>query len=48
MEIKKYEDDLIAGLETVVNEIITESPKLNIAVKKGERVGDANKQIFWR
>ncbi|PHS63356.1 MAG: hypothetical protein COB12_09410 [Flavobacterium sp.] len=46
MEIKKYEDDLIAELETVVNEIITESPKLNIAVKKGERVGDAISKFF--
>jgi hypothetical protein len=46
MEIKKYEDDLIAELETVVNEIITENPKLNIAVKKGERVGDAISKFF--
>lgn len=46
MEIKKYEDDLIAELETVVKEIITENPKLNIAVKKGERVGDAISKFF--
>ena len=46
MEIKKYEDGLIAELETVVNEIITETPKLNIAVKKGERVGDAISKFF--
>jgi hypothetical protein len=46
MEIKKYEEDLITELETVVNEIITESPKLNIAVKKGERVGDAISKFF--
>lgn len=46
MEIKKYEDDLIAELETVVKEIINENPKLNIAVKKGERVGDAISKFF--
>ncbi|CAL2082817.1 conserved hypothetical protein [Tenacibaculum dicentrarchi] len=46
MEIKKYEEDLIAELETVVNEIITETPKLDIAVKKGERVGDAISKFF--
>lgn len=46
MEIKKYEDDLIKELETVVNGIISENPKLNIAVKKGERVGDAISKFF--
>lgn len=46
MEIKKYEEDLITELETVVNEIITETPKLDIAVKKGERVGDAISKFF--
>lgn len=46
MNIKKYEDDLIAELESVVNEIIKESPSLNIAVKKGERVGDAISKFF--
>jgi len=46
MEIKKYEDDLINELETVVKEIISETPKLNIAVKKGERVGDAISKFF--
>lgn len=46
MEIKKYEEQLIAELETVVNEIITETPKLDIAVKKGERVGDAISKFF--
>ena len=46
MEIKEYENGLIAELETVVNEIITDNPKLNIAVKKGERVGDAISKYF--
>jgi len=41
MDIKKYQTDLISELETVINGIITEIPKLDIAVKKGERVGDA-------
>lgn len=35
MEIKKYEDDLITKLGIVVNEIITETPKLSIAVREG-------------
>ena len=46
MEIKKYEDDLINELELVVKGIISENPKLNIAVKKGERVGDAISKFF--
>ncbi|MGB0523437.1 MAG: hypothetical protein ACPGJS_10785 [Flammeovirgaceae bacterium] len=46
MEIKKYEDDLITALEKVVNEVIDENPKLSIAVKKGERVGDAISKFF--
>lgn len=46
MEIKEYENGLISELETVVNEIITENPKLSIAVKKGERVGDAISKFF--
>ena len=41
MEISKYENDLIQSLKTVVDSIISENPKLNIAVTKGERVGDA-------
>jgi hypothetical protein len=46
MEIKQYENDLIAALESIVNDIITETPKLDIAVKKGERVGDAISKFF--
>jgi hypothetical protein len=46
MDIKKYESDLISELETLINEIIKETPKLDIAVKKGERVGDAISKFF--
>lgn len=46
MDIKEYENVLISKLETIVNEIITENPKLTIAVKKGERVGDAISKFF--
>lgn len=46
MDIKEYENNLLLELETVVNKIITETPKLNIAVKKGERVGDAISKFF--
>ncbi|MGZ2371690.1 hypothetical protein ACXR6G_18060 [Ancylomarina sp. YFZ004] len=46
MEIKEYENGLVSELETVVNEIITKNPKLSIAVKKGERVGDAISKFF--
>jgi hypothetical protein len=41
MEIKIYENDLINALKLVIDSIITETPKLTIAVNKGERVGDA-------
>lgn len=46
MEIKTYEEKLLSELENVVTNIITETPKLNIAVKKGERVGDAISKFF--
>ena len=46
MDIKKYETNLISELETIINDIIAETPKLNIAVKKGERVGDAISKFF--
>jgi len=46
MEIKKYEADLISELEIVIDDIISETPKLDIAVKKGERVGDAISKFF--
>ena len=46
MKIKEYENGLISELETVVNEIITENAKQSIAVKKGERVGDAISKFF--
>jgi len=41
MEIKDYENGLIQDLKLVINSIITEIPRLDIAVTKGERVGDA-------
>jgi hypothetical protein len=40
MDIKTYEELIIAQLNDVVEQIINSSPKLAIAVKKGERVGD--------
>lgn len=46
MEVKEYENQLINELEKIVNSIIEDSPKLNIAVKKGERVGDAISKFF--
>jgi hypothetical protein len=46
MEIKEYESQLKTELETIVESIIKETPKLNIAVKKGERVGDAISKFF--
>lgn len=46
MEIKTYEVNLLVALEAVVNEIINDNPKLSIAVKKGERVGDAISKFF--
>lgn len=41
MEVQKYEKGIISELELVINSIISKTPKLKIAVKKGERVGDA-------
>jgi len=41
MDVKKYEVNLLSEIETLINKIIKEKPKLDIAVKKGERVGDA-------
>lgn len=40
MKIKQYKELIIAQLNDVVGKIINSSPKLAIAVKKGERVGD--------
>jgi hypothetical protein len=40
MEIQQYESLIISQLDNVVGSIITANPQLNIAVKKGERVGD--------
>lgn len=40
MDIKEYEELIIAQLNDIVEKIINSSPKLAIAVKKGERVGD--------
>ncbi|MFJ1490122.1 hypothetical protein [Capnocytophaga canis] len=40
MDIKLYEELIISQLNDVVGKIIKGSPKLAIAVKKGERVGD--------
>lgn len=40
MDIKDYETLITNSLDEVVGNIITANPKLNIAVKKGERVGD--------
>lgn len=46
MEIKAYETQLITDLEEVINSIIAETPNLPIAVKTGERVGDAISKFF--
>lgn len=46
MEIKTYENQLLTALEKVVTGIINETPKLDIAVKKGERVGEAISKFF--
>ncbi|MEM6319642.1 MAG: hypothetical protein AAF960_18360, partial [Bacteroidota bacterium] len=46
MEVKKYESHLIGELEKIVESIINDSPKLDIPVKKGERVGDAISKFF--
>ncbi|MEM9822126.1 MAG: hypothetical protein AAF985_13680, partial [Bacteroidota bacterium] len=46
MEVKKYESHLISELEKIVESIINDSPQLDIAVKKGERVGDAISKFF--
>jgi hypothetical protein len=40
MEIQAYETLITKQLDQIVENIITTNPKLNIAVKKGERVGD--------
>ncbi|MCB0536909.1 MAG: hypothetical protein KDE33_05205 [Bacteroidetes bacterium] len=40
MDIQEYEKLIISHLDKVVAEIINSNPKLAIAVKKGERVGD--------
>jgi len=40
MDIKQYEELIIAQLNDVAEQIINSNPKLAIAVKKGERVGD--------
>lgn len=40
MDIKQYEELIISCLDKVVEEIINSNPKLAIAVRKGERVGD--------
>jgi len=40
MEIKEYETLIISQLDELVGNIINTLPNLNIAVKKGERVGD--------
>lgn len=41
MDIKNYEEFIINEIDKTVNNIISENPNLPIAVKKGERVGDA-------
>ena len=41
MDIQEYEELIIKELEKLVKEIISQNPKLPIAVKRGERVGDA-------
>lgn len=40
MDIQAYETLITTQLDELVENIITTNPKLNIAVKKGERVGD--------
>lgn len=40
MDIQAYETLITTQLDQLVGNIITTNPKLNIAVKKGERVGD--------
>lgn len=40
MDIQEYETLISNGLDEVVGGITTANPKLSIAVKKGERVGD--------
>jgi len=40
MEIQAYETLITSQLDELVGSIITANPKLKIAVKKGERVGD--------
>jgi hypothetical protein len=40
MDIKAYETLIITQLDELVGNIINTNPELNIAVKKGERVGD--------
>ena len=40
MDIQAYETLITTQLEELVGNIINANPRLNIAVKKGERVGD--------
>jgi hypothetical protein len=40
MEIQDYEKLIITQLNEVIEHIIARNPQLNMAVKKGERVGD--------
>jgi hypothetical protein len=40
MDIREYEELIISELNTVVCQIIDDSPTLPISVKRGERVGD--------
>lgn len=40
MDIQEYEKLITDQLDELVGNIISQNPKLNIAVKKGERVGD--------
>lgn len=40
MDIQQYETLIINQLDKIVENVINANPKLNIAVKKGERVGD--------
>lgn len=46
MKTKEYENKLLYELKEVINSIIAENPKLDIRVKKGERVGDAISKFF--
>ncbi len=46
MKTKEYENKLLSELKEVINSIISENPKLDIKVKKGERVGDAISKFF--